>query len=482
MLTVHLRINDAATGRPVPVRLRIAGPDGATYPPLGRFADFPVGRNEAVGGHLLVGREAWWYVDGSCEVRLPAGVPLRVRATKGPEYQTLDETVTLGPGQMALRFSIGRVSDVRSEGWVPGDTRCHFLPPHAAVLEAAAEDLDVVNLLACVQGHPSIHDGTAYPTAPQLDAFSGQRPTLEADGRVVVVNTLNAHPALGKVGLLNSHRPVFPLTFGGDEPDDWSVSDWCDQCHRKGGLTVWADAFRPAGGLVGGEALVAALLGKVDAIEVDSAPRPQPLLPWVYRLWNAGFPVPLAGGSGKDSNRVALGAMRTYARHPAGEPLTYRGWVEAVRAGRTVVTDGPFVALDVGGHGPGEVIDSAEPVSARAVVRGAGPDGKVELIRDGAVVASGSGSVESTIRGGEPGWVAARYTGPGGVGFAHTSPVFLRPGGAALPRRPDAAARLGRLVAATREWVDGVGRFVGPRAKVHLLGLCDAAAARLTAG
>ena len=482
MLSVHLRINEATTGRPTPVRLRVSGPDGAVYPPLGRFAEFPTGRNEAVGGHLLAGREAWWYVDGGCEVRLPAGVPLRVRATKGPEYEPLDATVTLGPGQMALRFAIARRSDVRSEGWVPGDTRCHLLPPHAALLEAAAEDLDVVNLLAGVQGFPSIHDGTAYPTAPQLDAFSGQAPALERDGRAVVVNTLNTHPALGKVGLLNSHRPVFPLAFGGDEPDDWSVCDWCDQCHRKGGLTVWVDAFRPAGGLVGGEALVATVLGKIDAIEFDPAPRPQPLLPWVYRLWNAGFPIPLAGGSGKDSNKVALGAVRTYARLPAGEPVTYRAWVEAIRAGRTVVTDGPFLALDAGGRGPGEVVDATGEVRVRAAIRGATAAGPVEVVRNGVVVASRPGEVAAVIPADEPGWVAARYTGTGGAGLAHTSPVLIRPGGAPLPRRPDAVDRLAKLIDAAREWVEAVGRFADPRSRPHLLGLCAAAADRLAGG
>lgn len=475
MLTVHLRVNDAATGKPTPVRLRVSGPVGTAYPLLGRFTDFPTGRNEAVGGHLLLNKEAWWYVDGSCEVRLPAGVPLRVRATKGPEYAPLDEAVTLGPGQMALRFAMNR-SNPRPEGWMSGDSRCHFLPPHAALLEAAAEDLDVVNLLACVQEYPSIRDGTAYPTAPQLDAFSGQRPALDADGRMVVVNTLNAHPALGKVGLLNSHRPVFPLAFGGDEWDDWSVGDWCDQCHRKGGLAVWVDAFRPAGGLVGGETLVGAILGKIDAIEIDPAPRTQPLLPWVYRLWNAGLPVPLVGGSGKDSNRVALGAVRTYARLPAGEAPTYRGWVEAVRAGRTVVTDGPFLSLDLGGRGPGETLDGTGEVTARAAVPA---PGRVELVRDGTVVAAGEGSAEVALTASEPGWLAARWVGPGGAGFAHTSPVWLRPGGAPLPRRPVAVERLARLVDATREWVESAGRFADPRSKPHLLGLCAAAADRL---
>src|SRR5579885_1583493 len=314
MLTIHLRVNDAATGQPVPVRLRVAGPNGTNFAPLGRVAEFACGRNEDVGGHLRVGRERFSYIDGSCEIRLPAGLPLRVWATRGPEYLPLDETVTLGPGQMALRFAVRRWSDLRADGWHPGDTRAHFLPPHAAVLEAAAEDVAVVNLLACVQPIPSL-DGTLYPGIPNVTAFSGQLPALQTDAATVAVNTLNVHPVLGSVGLLHSHRAVYPLTFGGpDDTDDWSVCDWCDQCHRKNGLAVWADPFADPAGVPGGEALVAAVLGKIDAVEFDARPRKQPLLPWWYRLLNAGFAVPLVGGSGKDSNTVPLGAPRTYAK------------------------------------------------------------------------------------------------------------------------------------------------------------------------
>ena len=76
------------------------------FAPLGRATEFPVGRNEDVGGHFELGPDRWYYIDGACEIPLPAGVPLRVRATKGPEYAPLDQTVTLGAGQMALRFAI----------------------------------------------------------------------------------------------------------------------------------------------------------------------------------------------------------------------------------------------------------------------------------------------------------------------------------------------------------------------------------------
>ncbi len=469
MLAIHLRVNDAATAKPTPVRLRITGPDGTFYAPFGRFADFPTGRNDDVGGHLLVGREKWCIIDGSCEVPLPAGVPLRVQAAKGPEYRPLDETVTLGPGKMALRFAIDRWSDLRTDGWYAGDSRCHFLSPHAALLEAAAEDLDVVNLLARVQPLPSL-DRTPYPTAPQLIAFSGQAPALEAHGRMAAVNTLNAHPSLGKVGLLYSHRPVYPLTFGGEETDDWSLCDWCDQCHRKGGLTVWVEAFKSGGGLTGGEALVAAILGKIDAIELDAEPRRQPLLPWVYRLWDAGLRMPLVGGSGKDSNRTPLGAVRTYARI-GGEPLSYKAWVEAVRGARSFVTSGPLLSFSFEG--------GLAKASARSLV----PFDRLDIIGNGGAIASTSSEfddetrcyraeLETAFAG--PGWVTARCHSASGAS-AHAQPAAV---GEPL-RTPETIAALKALVDETRDWIETTGRFEIVKRKQHLLDLCREATNRM---
>jgi hypothetical protein len=480
MLTVHLRINDLATGKPTPVRLSVSGPDGTTYAPFGRFVEFPTGKGEGVGGHLRLGRESWCYIDGSCEVMLPTEVPLRVRATKGPEYTPIDQTVTLGPGQMTLRLAIERFAHTRADGWYSGDARCHCLSPHAALLEAAAEDIDVANVLAAVRPVASL-DGTAYPLAPELLAFSGQAAALEAHGRLVAVNTLNAHPVLGKVGLLYSHRPVFPLTFGGEDTDDWSVCDWCDQCHRKGGLVVWVDPFRPEGGLIGGETLVAAILGKVDAIEVGGRGRKQPLLPWVYRLWNAALPVPLVGASGKDGNAVPLGRPRTFARLAPGEPFTYKSWITAVRLGRTFVTDGPLLGLDVEGRGPGETVDATGTARVRVGSQSLAPLDRVELVCNGEVVATDPAGLDVTLPIAGSCWLAARCRCVDDRGFAHSSPVVVRVGGQPLPRRPDAVAAVRRAVEQTREWVEDQGRFASPKARQHLLDLCGEAVSRLEA-
>jgi hypothetical protein len=489
-LNVHVRVNDSVTGRPTPVRIRIGGPDGAYFPPLGRPPDFPVGRNEDVGGHVYLNGKRYAYIDGNAEFPLPTAVPLAIEISKGPAYIPVRETVTLGEGQLTLRFALRRWADDRWNDLVAADSRCHFLTPHSARLEAAAEGLDLVNLLATPQDYPS-PDGHMYRPIPNMTAFSGQAPALEG----VYVNTFNGHPALGRLGLLNCHRAVFPLTFGhADQTDDWSLSDWCDQCHRKKGLAVWGDAYRREAGLPGGEALVNAILGNVDAIEIDAGERPAPFLPLWYRLLNAGVRLPLVGGSGKDRNRVALGGVRTLT--PAGETWSYADWVEHVRAGRSVATSGPFLRVTIDGQSfPTAIVqDRPRPLRVRAEAASIVPFDRLEVIANGSAAAgekaSGSGpfaaAVEAEVSLPAGGWVAARCWGPAqpeqyphGPAFAHTSAAWVEVGGRPAPRKAEAVAALGREVDEVRHWVEVDGRFANPRRRDRLLGLCDEAAARL---
>src|SRR5262245_39448282 len=163
MQQVHLRINDAATGQPTPVRLRITDAAGTYYAPFGRLTEFATGVNQDVGGNVQIGGKKWAYIDGACEILLPPG-QLHIEITKGFEYKPLDETVTLQAGKRSLRFTIERWCDLRKEGWHSGDTRVHFLSPDAALLEGQAEDVTVVNVLA-MQYERAI---------PNILSFSGQ--------------------------------------------------------------------------------------------------------------------------------------------------------------------------------------------------------------------------------------------------------------------------------------------------------------------
>jgi hypothetical protein len=491
MFNVHVRVNDAATGQPTPVRLRISDATGREYPPLGRVAEFATGRNEDVGGHVMLDGQRWYYTDGACEVALPGGVPLVIEATKGPEYKPVRKEITLGVGQMALRLTIERWINLRAEGWYSGDTRCHFLSPHAALLEAQAEDLAVTQLLA-TEADIASQDGKLYQSIANMTAFSGQQPCLERPGHVVAVNTFNTHPVLGSLALLHCHRAVFPLSFGGaDATDDWSLADWCDQCHRKKGLAVWANAFRADA--IAPEALADLVMGRIDAVE--ATPGQRHLAEW-HRAWSAGIRFPLIGASGTDCNRVALGSMRTYARLRDGDEFNVGNWVEAVRAGRTFVTTGPILRLEVEGQQPGAIIDHAEPGQTVEIVAtfyslgpfqspmrvGANGDMQLEVNGNGGATypvgpdETGIGFVtgKSIVRIDGPSWIALRVWAQNGRVFAHTSPVFIRVGGK-MPVNAEVSRQYAERLGRTVDWVDSTGRFEIPRRKEQLRAILEQA-------
>jgi hypothetical protein len=486
MLTVHLRVNDSATGKPTPVRLRLVDTEGIYHAPLGRLTEFASGRGEDVGGQVRIDGRAWAYIDGTCEVRLPPG-KIIIEISKGPEYQSARHEVDLAPGKLALRLTIERWIDYRAQGWYPGDVRTHELSPSAAVLEGAAEGLAVVQLLA----RERLASGQRPGAITNLLDFSGTEATLRSDECLVAVNTLNVHPTLGTVSLLHSHRPVFPLRFGAPaEADNWSVADWCDQCHRKKGLVVWPDLPRLLDEHLQGEALAALILGKIDAYEICSFTDTEYLnIKHYYRLLDAGCWPLLVGGSGKDSNAIPLGAVRTYAQLEPGETLTADTWIAAVRAGRTFVTNGPLLKLRVAGQGPGSriSIERGRSVRLHAEAHSLIPFDHLELLVNGEVVASKAtsgnrltGSVETGYLPETSAWIAARCHGAdrlatGSCVYAHTTPVSLEIPGRPLVPTEETLGPLKEILTRTRTWVECEARCENARQRQHLVAVLEEA-------
>lgn len=499
LTTVHVRINDAATGQPTPVRLRITDAAGDYWPPLGRLRNFAPGRwGQDVGGNLLWGGKVHAFVEGAFEVPLPPG-PITIEATKGPEYRPLRQVVTLPAGKLALRLTIERWANLREQGWYSGDTWVGALTPRAALLEAAAEDVAVANILA----HESVirdTEGHEYPCFWSILEFSGQGPAAERPGHLVAVNTLNTHPVLGRLMLLNCHRVVYPLTFGGEYgQDDWALDEWCDQCHRKGGLVIghffsWSDdAEHPHG-----EIIANLLRGKIDALDLDYQFQDPEIggveaQEW-YRLLNCGVRVPLVRGSGKNNNLRPLGAGRVYARLRPGEELTYKNWIEAVRAGRTFITNGPLLTFTVNDAGPGAVVDVAADrpiVRVRAEARGLEPFERLDVVANGAVVATASASgspatahIEAEVPLPEGGWLAARCVGPLNSAFdeevgAHSSPVYVTVDGRPRPADPTAKAHFAAGLEKMLAWVRNEARCPTERDRERLAAVFRDAQRRL---
>jgi hypothetical protein len=168
--------------------------------------------------------------------------------------------------------------------------------------------------------------------------------------------------------------------------------------------------------------------------------------------------------------------------------LTYRNWIEAVRAGRTFVTGGPLVFLNVEGHEPGGVVElasSSQPVRARAEARGVAEFETLEVVANGAIIgtATASGSpcaatLEVVLAPPASGWIAARCwkgQGEGRKVVAHSSPVYVGVAGQLAPANPDAAALVVDHLDAMLSWVAKGARVENEQQRARLAGLFQSA-------
>jgi hypothetical protein len=122
----------------------------------------------------------------------------------------------------------------------------------------------------------------------------------------------------------------------------------------------------------------------------------------------------------------------------------------------------------VDGNDPGTTVtlrSGVETVAVRAEARSIVPFERLEVVLDGTVAAvvQASGSpwsakIETDIKVGEGGWLAARCYGPAGV-FGHTSPICVRREETPLAVDRDAIAELTAQIDKSIEWLSRHGRF-----------------------
>jgi len=445
---VHGRIVDESTGKPSPVRLAFRSKHGRYIPPYGHRTEINGGWFQDYGADLLLGDSSFAYVDGTFQAELPVG-ELYVELSKGFEYKAVRERLTIAPGQRELEIRIPRIIDWRKKGWVTADTHVHFLSPPTALLEAQAEGVNLVNLLAAQWCD-------LYTNVGDL----GQGNMVSSDKETVVrVGTENRQHLMGHLGLLGGYgEPVFPMS--GDGPSEaylgdpvWnSMSEWADLCRQRDGLVVAVHFPNP-----NAEIAAEIVTGKVDAVELyprsDATFRTLGYHDW-YRYLNCGYRVAAAGGTDKMAASTPLGGNRTYA-YLGQQEFSFPNWAAAVRAGRTFATSGPLLEFRVDGHTPGDEIRlGAGGGSMEVTVEATSyvPFHRLEVVFNGAVVASreeASGtrqmklSEKVTVKG--PGWIAARCGSRLPVArfgvAAHTSPVYI-----AIPGRDVFSAPAGAYI------------------------------------
>ncbi|NTE68166.1 CehA/McbA family metallohydrolase [Agrobacterium tumefaciens] len=457
-----VRIVDADDGGELASRIHFRGMHGEYLPPLGHSSGVDMAWGQNVGGDAQLGHMTYAYVPGRFEIMLPVG-EVGVEVVHGFEYEVLRRRLRIEPGRSELVLELQRWSDIRQKGYFCGDVHAHFLDPVTAALEIAAEDLNVVNILAAQwgRGHTGITHGISK-------GYSGGAPD-----RVVRVDSENRHHVMGDVFLLNLSDPILPLSSGGAERDEiggWeesSLVDWCAACKAQGGYV-----FNQLTPTPHAEACAAIVLGLVDAVEVrwfdfgyaahmqvdghwGETPFASAGVQQWYAYLNAGYRLPAIGGTDKMSNSMALGALRTYAFLGEGAAFDYNAWCAAIASGRTFVSTGPTIEMRVNDIMPGGVVElprEGGSLRVTATARCGQPFDSIDLVQNGGVIARAntnddrlSAHLDVTVTIDRSSWLAVRchgrnklYTQYSTDIAAHTSPVYVVAGGVRQSSSKDA--------------------------------------------
>jgi hypothetical protein len=278
--------------------------------------------------------------------------------------------------------------------------------------------------------------------------------------------------------LLNIRNVVAPLSRGllvdAFDPDYPPLSYACDDARRQGGIVIWCHNGQ------GMEAPVAAALGKVDAMNLFDPYWSDVEYDIWYGLLNCGIKLPASTGS----DWFVCSANRIYAQ--SGRGFEYGAWLDAVRQGRTFITNGPAIYMTVNEVEPGATVSArpGERLDVEVEWQSHYPVERIEVVMNGAVVGARSlpqepstlerpassssavhaGSLAISVPVDSDGWIAARLASTARDSFnqamwAHTSPVYVSAGRASSAARRQSARAFVEKIDQALSWTDTGAKF-----------------------
>jgi len=238
---------------------------------------------------------------------------------------------------------------------------------------------------------------------------------------------------------------------------------------------------------LGFEDVPSAVTGRLDAMNVFDGSRSGKYEDNYYRYLNIGLKMPLSTGT----DWFMYDWSRVYAE--VRGKLTIASWLDAVKAGRCQVTNGPLLSLTIDGKKVGAVIELTEAKTLKIEGFGVSRHGlqKLQLIRNGKVIKtqvaggkeSSGAKILTTVRVEEPAWFALRVESDaknefGKPLYAHTSPIYLNFKGKGV-FEVDSAVALLKQVEEGQGTIRTKGKFSSPDASKKLLAVYDEAAQNL---
>jgi hypothetical protein len=446
--TLRLRIVERNADRLAPVPARVHLVDARGEPVLAR------------------GLPAWrdhFNCDDDVRLDLPPG-RYTYTIERGPEYRRASGAFTLSAGEVREQeVVLRRLIDLAALGWYSGETHVHRSPDDLPLL-LRSEDLHVAPVLTVWNQNNQWKD-RALPARPLVGA---------GPDRAYHLLACEDERRGGALLYFNLGRP---LELGGDGPEFPSPGVHLREAIEQPG--AWVDVEKPfwwdmptwvATGKVQSIGLANNHMCRGRMFEDEAWGRPRDVREFppprgngfysqalYYRLLNCGLRIPPSAGSASGVLPNPVGYNRAYVQLDG--PFSYKAWWRGLGEGRSFVTNGPILLVEVDGRHPGTVFRSpgGEPrrVSLEIRVFGDDPLEAVEVIRDGVVAERlAVEGLAERVRA-RPlvfeasGWFLVRAIAavPGTFRFASTAPFYVEVGEShSTVRRDDVALFL--------RWID----------------------------
>lgn len=299
-----------------------------------------------------------------------------------------------------------------------------------------------------------------------LERLSGDRLRLE-NGQEHRHNFEAYGEGYGHVMFLDIQRFVQPVSIGPgimkDGSDGIPLRRGIQTMRDDGAFVIWCH------NKFGLEDIPNWLAGLLDAQNIFDGGDHGSYRDTFYRYLNLGLTVPFSTGT----DWFIYDFSRVYVPLPGA--VTAADWLRQLRAGRSFITNGPFLDLEVGGRKVGDTIELQGPEQVQIVASGIGREDftSIELVYNGRVVRSSSShntqghfvaSMSHSLRVDQPGWLALRIPlqageNPFGRGlYAHTSPVYIEMAGQRI-FRPQVALELIDELEQSIETINNKGTF-----------------------
>jgi hypothetical protein len=443
-------------GESLPARVAIMASDGRAYAPESAWMCADDGFDRS----LQASETHYFHCAPPCSLEVPPG-NVSILVQHGFEYAPWHRTVTVAPdGETSIKVAMvpDRLPGIFGN-FISADLHIHMNytghyrnSPARLALQARAEDLHVAYNLV-VNKEERVPDIASFRTDPD--------PASTKD--TLILHAQEYHTSLwGHLGLLGLTDHLITPGFAAYShtamasvwPTNGAVSDLA---HAQDGVVGYAHPFDvlpdpDSDAVLSNELPVDAIHNRVDYIEVMGFSDHKATSTVWYRLLNLGMRIPAGAGSDAMANYASLrgpvGINRVFLRTNGTGDM--RAVLEALKAGRGFVSNGPLLGLTLGGEHPGGQI-AAGHHGYRVALRSPVPIDHLELVQDGEVVknfqldgdrrrldAAGEIDLEGT-------WVLLRAWNHGAdpqvldlYPYATTNPVWLSDGLPAASAREDA--------------------------------------------